>query len=169
MGEEANDEGMSAGLALVERAGDRALRVTRTFDAEPGTVFRAWSDAGLFRLWWMPRSMTGVSLVDCDIDARTGGTYRLAFEVGDSDKAVFHGTYIEIRDGARMVWTNDEGEDGAVTTVTFEGRPGGKTALSYHETYASAEALEQAITGSAAALPLQLEQLDELLSELKRT
>jgi uncharacterized protein YndB with AHSA1/START domain len=63
----------------------------------------------------------------------------------------------------RIVWTNDEDEEGAVTTVTFEDQ-GGKTLLTFHEVYPSKEALEEALQGSAAALPEQLEQLDELLS-----
>ena len=63
----------------------------------------------------------------------------------------------------RIVWTNDEGEAGAVTTVTF-GDQGGKTLLTFQEAYPSKEALEEALQGSAAGLPEQLEQLEELLS-----
>jgi uncharacterized protein YndB with AHSA1/START domain len=63
----------------------------------------------------------------------------------------------------RIVWTNDEGEEGAVTTVTFEEQDG-KTRLTFRETYPSREALEEALQGSAAGLPEQLDQLDELLS-----
>jgi len=63
----------------------------------------------------------------------------------------------------RIVWTNEEGEEGAVTTVTFADE-GGKTFLTFHEIYPSKEALDEAMTGSAAGLPEQLEQLDELLS-----
>ena len=60
---------------------------------------------------------------------------------------------------------SDEDEEGAVTTVTFEDQ-GGKTLLTFHEVYPSEEALEEALQGSAAGLPEQLEQLDELLSGL---
>jgi hypothetical protein len=62
-----------------------------------------------------------------------------------------------------MVWTNDEGEEGAITTVTFEDRDG-QTLLTYHEAYPSSDGLEEAIHGSAAALPEQLDQLEALLS-----
>ena len=54
-------------------------------------------------------------------------------------------------------------EEGAVTTVTFEDQ-GGQTLLAFHEAYSSKEALEEALQGSAAGLPEQLDQLDELLS-----
>ena len=151
----------------VERAGDRELFATRIFDAPPSTVYRAWSQAELFQRWWMPKSMSGVTLVSCDMDVRTGGTYRLEFGVDGSDTMAFYGKYLEVIPNERIVWTNDEGEQGAVTTVTFENQ-GGKTLLKFHEIYPSSEALEEALQGSAAALPEQLDQLDEALSSIGR-
>ena len=147
----------------VERRGDCELVVTRTFDAPPSTVYKAWSDPALFKRWWMPRSISGVSLVSCDLDVRTGGKYRLEFSAGGSDTMAFYGKYLEVVPNERIVWTNDEGEEGAVTTVTFEDQ-GGKTLVNFHEIYPSKEALEEALQGSAAGLPEQLDQLDELLS-----
>ena len=44
----------------------------------------------------------------------------------------FYGKYLEVVPNERIVWTNDEGEEGAVTTVTFEDQ-GGKTLLNFHE------------------------------------
>ena len=147
----------------VERKSDRELVVTRVFDAPPSTVFRAWSQPDLFRRWWMPRSVTGVSLLSCDMDVSTGGKYHLEFGVAGSDTMAFYGKYLDVVPNERIVWTNDEGEEGAVTTVTFEEHDG-KTCLTFHELYPSREALEEAMTGAAAGLPEQLDQLDELLS-----
>lgn len=147
----------------VERRGDRELVVRRMFDAPPSTVFRAWSRPELFRRWWVPKSVSGVSLVSCGMDVRTGGKYRLEFGTDGPDTMAFHGKYLEVVPDERIVWTNDEGEEGAITTVTFEDQ-GGKTLLTFHELYPSAEALEEALQGSAAGLPEQLDQLDELLS-----
>jgi uncharacterized protein YndB with AHSA1/START domain len=147
----------------VERKSDRELVVTRMFDAPPHLVFKAWSQPDLFRRWWVPKSATGVSLVSCDMDVRTGGKYRLEFGAGGSDTMAFYGKYLDVVPDERIVWTNDEGEEGAVTTVTFEDE-GGKTLLTFREIYPSKEALDEAMTGAAAGLPDQLEQLDELLS-----
>ena len=147
----------------VERKSDRELVVTRMFDAPPHLVFKAWSQPDLFRRWWVPKSVTGVSLVSCDMDVRTGGKYRLEFGSGGSDTMAFYGKYLDVVPNERIVWTNDEGEEGAVTTVTFADE-GGKTLLTFHEIYPSKEALDEAMTGSAAGLREQLEQLDELLS-----
>ena len=147
----------------IERKGDRELIVARTFDAPVGMVYRAWSQPELFRRWWMPRSVTGVSLISCEMDVRTGGGYRLEFSTGGPTTMAFYGKYLDVVANERIVWTNDEGEEGAVTTVTFE-EQGGKTLLTFHEAYPSREALEEALRGSAAGLPEQLDQLEELLS-----
>ena len=149
----------------VERKSERELVVTRTFNAPPATVFKAWSRPELFQRWWMPKSLTGVSLVSCEMDVRTGGKYRLEFGTGGSETMAFYGKYLEVVPDQRIVWTNDEGEEGAITTVTFDDR-GGKTLLTFHEVYPSKEALEEALQGSAAGLPEQLQQLDDLLASM---
>ena len=165
MDQQVSGAGDAQNRTSVERKGDRELVVTRTFDAPPGIVFRAWSQPELFRRWWMPKSVSGVSLISCEMDVRTGGKYRLEFAFGGSDTMAFYGKYLEVVPDERIVWTNDEGEEGAVTTVTFQDQ-GGKTLLTFHEVYPSEEALEEALQGSAAGLPEQLEQLDELLSSM---
>ena len=76
----------------------------------------------------------------------------------------FFGTYKEVVPNARLVWTNEEGPDGAVTTVTFEEK-GDKTLLVLRETYPSKEAFD-ANRGSEDGLPEQFEQLDALLVTL---
>jgi uncharacterized protein YndB with AHSA1/START domain len=162
------DEGASGAgnRTSVARKGDRELVVTRTFDAPPSVVYKAWSQPALFQQWWMPKSVSGVSLVACDMDVRTGGTYRLEFSTGGAETMAFYGKYLDVVPDARIVWTNDEGEggeEGAITTVTFEAQ-GGKTLLTFHEIYPTKAALEEALQGSAAGLPEQLDQLDALLA-----
>ena len=94
-----------------------------------------------------------------------GGRDRLQATWPNGRVSHFSAEYWDIVPNERIVWTNDEGEEGAVTTVTFEDL-GGKTLLTFHEVYPSKEALEEALQGSAAGLPEQLEQLDELLSSI---
>jgi len=144
----------------VERKSDRELVVTRTFNGSARLVFEAWTEPELFRQWWVPRSM-GMSLLSCEMDVRVGGKYRLEFAHGDS-RAAFFGTYKEVTPHSRLVWTNEESDDGSVTTVTFEERAG-KTLLVMHELYPSKEALDAAGTGAADAMVETFAQLDELL------
>jgi uncharacterized protein YndB with AHSA1/START domain len=145
----------------VERRSDRDVVVTRTFDAPARLVFEAWSNPELFQRWWVPRSM-GMELHGCEMDVRTGGTYRLDYGGGME----FFGRYLEVVPPSRIVWTNEEdGGDGSVTTVTFEER-NGQTLLVMVERYPSKEALDRAGTGAADATHETFTQLDELLSTL---
>lgn len=147
----------------VERKSDRELVVTRTFNAPARIVFQAWTQPELFRQWWVPKSM-GMSLLSCDMDVRVGGKYRLVFAYGGSQSAFF-GTYKEVTPHSRLVWTNEESDEGSITTVTFEEK-GGKTLLAMHELYPSKEALDAAGTGAADATVETFAQLDELLVTL---
>ena len=145
----------------VQRKSDRELVVTRTFDAPAHLVFEAWSRPELFKQWWVPKSM-GMTLRSCEMDVRTGGTYRLDF----GDGMDFFGRYIEVTPPSRIVWTNEEGgEDSSVTTVTFD-EQGGQTLLVMSELYPSKEALDAAGTGAQEATYETFGQLDELLAEL---
>jgi uncharacterized protein YndB with AHSA1/START domain len=164
MDQQVSSHPVAQNATSVERKGDRELVVTRTFDAPPRIVFKAWSDPELFRKWWVPKGAP-MTLLSCDMDVRTGGKYRLEFGAGDQSMEFF-GKYLDVVPDGRIVWTNDESdEEGAVTTVTFEDQ-GGQTLLTFHELYATREALEEAMTGAAAGLPGQLDQLDELLSTI---
>ena len=146
----------------VERKSEREIVVTRTFNAPARLVFEAWTKPEMFRQWWVPKS-TGMSLLSCEMDVRVGGGYRLAFAYGDSQMAFF-GTYKEVTPHSRLVWTNDESDGGAVSTVTFAER-GGKTLLVYHELYPSKEALD-ANAGMENGMAETFGQLDELLITL---
>ena len=148
----------------VERKSERELVVTRTFNGPARIVFEAWTKPELFRRWWAPKS-SGASLLSCEMDVRVGGRYRIEFGHEASNSMAFFGRYIEVTPHSRLVWTNDESDDGAVTTVTFEEKTG-KTLLVLHELYPSKEALDGAIEGMEGGMPEQFEQLDELLDTL---
>ena len=142
----------------VEQTSEREIVVRRTFDAPARIVFEAWTKPELFKQWWAPKSM-GMSLLSCEMDARTGGRYGLVFSHDPSKP--FYGRYIEVTPYSRLVWTNEEGDNGAVTTVTFE-EQGGKTLLVLHDLYPSKEAFE-AEHGMEDVMSETFEQLDELL------
>jgi uncharacterized protein YndB with AHSA1/START domain len=148
----------------VERKSERELVVTRTFNGPARTVFEAWTKPELLKRWWAPKS-AGVSLLSCEADVRVGGRYRFEFGHEASKSVAFFGRYIEVTPYSRLVWTNDESGEGAVTTVTFEEK-GGKTLLLMHELYPSKEALDGAIAGMEAGMRETFEQLDELLVTL---
>ena len=150
----------------VERTSERELVVTRTIDGPPPSVFEAWTDAELFRQWWVPKS-SGVKLLSCEVDARVGGGYRLTFDNGSAEPMAFFGRYLEVTPPTRLVWTNEEGDGGTVvTTATFE-EDHGRTRLVVHDRYPSKEALDEAVASGATSWnPETFDQLDELLVSL---
>ena len=161
MDAQSSESTVAAGTTRVERRSDREVVVTRWFDAPARLVFEAWSRPELFQRWWVPRSM-GMTLRACEMEVRTGGTYRLSFGEGMD----FFGRYVEVVPPSRIVWTNEEGgEGGSVTTVTLEEHDG-RTLLVMSEVFPSAEALEADGGGAAEATQETFAQLDELLATL---
>jgi uncharacterized protein YndB with AHSA1/START domain len=151
----------------VERTSERELVVTRTVNGPARIVFEAWTKPELFKRWWVPKSMgMFMSLLSCEMDVRAGGTYRFVFAMNGNEMEVY-GKYIEVTPHSRLVWTNEEGDEGgAVTTLTLE-ESGGQTLLVKHDLYPSKAALDgEFASGATAGMPEQLEQLDELLVAL---
>lgn len=159
--------GESHERATAERVSERELVVTRTINGPPHLVFEAWTRPELFQRWWVPRGAP-ITLLSCELDVRVGGRYRLVFGHPAAEQPFeFFGRYLEVTPNARLVWTNEEGDEGgAVTTVTFEAR-GGRTLVVVHDLYPSKEALDAAIaSGSTEGMPAQLDQLDEFVAAL---
>ncbi|MDM4771229.1 SRPBCC family protein [Solimonas sp. SE-A11] len=146
-----------------ERVSDREIVVTCTINGPARLVFEAFTTADLFRQWWVPKSL-GLMLLSCEIDARVGGKYRLVFRHGDSTMA-FYGTYTEVVPYSRLAWTNEEsGEDGAVTTASFEEETG-RTLLVLRDRYATKEAADAGMaSGAYDGMSETFGQLDELLA-----
>lgn len=151
---------------IVERTSDRELVATRTFDGPARILFEAWTKPELIMQWWMPKSF-GMSFLSCETDVRTGGSYRFVFGHPASEQPMaFFGRYIEVTPPSRLVWTNEEEADGAVTTATFEENHGA-TRVVVHDLYPSKAALDAAIaSGSTGAWPEQFDELDDLLTTL---
>jgi len=147
----------------VERKSDREFVITRTFNAPARIVFEAWTKAEHMRRWWVPKS-AGLTLLSCEIDARTGGGYRFVFaHPAAPDGMAFFGRYIEFSPHSKLVWTNDEsGDAGQLSTLTLEDH-GGTTRIVLLEVFPSAEALEAA-KGAYDGMSETFDQLDALLA-----
>jgi uncharacterized protein YndB with AHSA1/START domain len=151
-------------ITTTDRRSEREVVVTRTFDGPARIVFEAWTTPELLMKWWTPKSF-GITFISCEADVRTGGTYRFVMGHPDFDQPMaFFGRYLEVEPPKRLVWTNEEGEEGSVTTVTFEEKDG-QTHLTFSELYPTKEALDRNI-GSTEGLPEQFAQLDALLPTL---
>lgn len=146
----------------VERTSDLDLVISRTFDAPVRIVYKAWTTPALFRQWWALKESGPMTA--CEMDVRTGGGYRVAFNHPAGGEMAFFGKYVDVVPDKRIVWTNEEGADGALTTVTFEAQ-GDKTLIRLHERYPTKEALDEAFIGMEGGTAAQFEQLAALLAE----
>ena len=150
---------------VVKRNSDCDLVVTRSFNAPARNIFAAWTTPDLFMRWWAPKS-TGMTLLSCEMDVRVGGGCRIELRHPAAEQPMaFFGKYIEVIPPTRLTWTNEESEDGAVSTVTLEEKHS-KTLLTFHERYPTKQALDNSIEGTEACMPEQFTQLGELLLTL---
>jgi len=121
---------------------DTSLTLTRSFDAAPEALFQAWIDPVQVARWIGPRRMTAV--VE-KMEAREGGSYRIAMHEADGTAHTVQGAYREFAPPARLVftwaWLAESGKPGHESLVTIELRPiGKKTEMTlHHERFESKE------------------------------
>ncbi len=79
------------------------LNITRTFAAPRAIVWKAWTDPKIFSQWWNP---DGFTIPICELDVRQGGTVHIVMRGPDGTDYPMDGTYIEVVETERIVWTN---------------------------------------------------------------
>jgi uncharacterized protein YndB with AHSA1/START domain len=82
---------------------ERALVLTRIFDAPRELVWRAWTDPKHLAQWWGPQGFTNPV---CEIDLRPGGRLRIVMRAPDGVEYPMIGVFREISPPARLVFTN---------------------------------------------------------------
>src|SRR5260370_21004155 len=95
---------------MADSASGLILGMMRTCDATPDRVCAAWTDPDQFGQWFGPVNM---KTVECEIDAKVGGAWRLMGEgssiPGRDDpgrvRPTVSGRYLEIAPPARLVFT----------------------------------------------------------------
>lgn len=148
---------------------DTEIVMTREFDAPRDLVFEAHTSCEHVSHWWGPRKY---EVVDCDIDFRPGGKWRIVHRGPDGEEHAFRGEYREIVRPERIVWTFEyEGFPGniSVETLTLTERDEGTvlTATSRYDTIEQRDGmLESGMTDGATET---FERLDEYLPKLKAT
>jgi uncharacterized protein YndB with AHSA1/START domain len=115
---------------------DRALTITRTFDAPRALVFKLWTDPKHVRNWWGPRDYPAAHI---EMDVRPGGRWRHCLHGTEDGRDLWMGgVFREVVAPERLVFTfawEEEGERGLETliTVTFAERDG-KTLMTFRQT-----------------------------------
>lgn len=123
---------------------------SRVFDAPRALVFGAFSDCTHLVHWWGPNGWT---LPVCEMDFRTGGTWRYCMQSPEGEKSCGSSTYQEIVEPERIVYTDAftdaDGKPIAdtpemVITVTFD-EANGRTTLTNIARFATATDLDFAV------------------------
>jgi uncharacterized protein YndB with AHSA1/START domain len=127
---------MTAAFAETTTRADRALTITRLFDAPRHIVFKMWTDPQHLKNWMGPRGYTADHLSG---DLRPGGAWRSCLHQDDGGRDLWKGgVYREIVESERLVftfaWDDEDGKSGPETliTVTFADEQG-KTRMVFHQ------------------------------------
>jgi uncharacterized protein YndB with AHSA1/START domain len=112
--------------AKITLPSDREIVITRELDAPPALVFEAWTKPEHIAQWWDP---SGRPLAACEIDLRSGGTFRFVHQGAGGPGHAFAGTYKEIARPHRLVFATRSPSGGeTVGTLVFT-EHAGRTAL----------------------------------------
>jgi len=119
---------------------DTSLRLTRTIEAAPATVFNAWTEPERLNQWSAPEGM----VVEAEVDLRVGGRYRLRMKNPDGEIFTAVGEYQEIIRPNRLVYTwgwEETGNNHYETRVTVEflDRGGATEVVLTHELFPDAD------------------------------
>jgi uncharacterized protein YndB with AHSA1/START domain len=161
---------LNTGTLKVATSGDRAIVMTREFEAPAVLVFDAFSNPALLPRWFGPR---GWSLAICEVDLRVGGAWRFVLRGPDGAEMGMRGTYQEIERPLRSVHTEifddfaDAGE--SVVTAVFA-EEGGKTTMTAIVEYGSREVRDAVLaSGMEHGAAESYDKLAELLASMTTT
>ncbi|HTV07705.1 MAG TPA: SRPBCC domain-containing protein [Candidatus Aquilonibacter sp.] len=122
------------------------MSVTRTFDAPPELVWKAWTEPKYVMQWWGPK---GFTCPVCKIDFRVGGRFLCCMRTPDGQDFWNGGEYLEIVPYEKIVlsmyFSDSEGNkvepehygieheaiENAHDMVLFEDLGNGRTKLTY--------------------------------------
>ena len=93
------------------------ISITRTFDASPDDVFRAWTDPVQFGRWFGTES---AAVQDVKIDLRVGGEWSARMVIGEGMEIMWHGSYLEVDFPSRLVLSLSDREGDQYEKVTVE-------------------------------------------------
>jgi len=90
-------------MATPQSQPENSLQLRRTFAAPRERVFRAWTDAREFALWFHPT--TDHSTIISLLDVKVGGKYSLEMHHKDGNVHKLSGTYQQIKPPEKLAFT----------------------------------------------------------------
>jgi uncharacterized protein YndB with AHSA1/START domain len=96
---------------------EATLVLKRTVSAPPSQVFKAWTSPEQMRHWFCPED--GFSVAIAEVDLRIGGSFRIGMKNPKNQLHIATGTYREIQQPERLVFTWSWEHDPIETVVTL--------------------------------------------------
>jgi uncharacterized protein YndB with AHSA1/START domain len=145
---------------------DTEIVVSRTFAAPRRLVWDAWTKPEHISRWML--GPEGWRMPICEVDLRTGGSWRYVWRNDDGGEMAMTGVYRELDPTSRMVTTESWGGQWPDTVVTLElTEQDERTLATETVSYPSKEARDAALaTGMTDGISLSFERLDQLLASL---
>lgn len=101
----------------------KQITFERTYEAPVETVWKAWTNPSELKQWWGP---DGVTIPECEVDLRVGGTFYIVMEADDSmgdtkgTRWPMRATYTEVKENSRLSYEAKAWTEGAEETTTIE-------------------------------------------------
>jgi uncharacterized protein YndB with AHSA1/START domain len=157
----------TANSAVVTTPSDTQIQITRVFDAPAALVYRAWTTPDLVRRWWAGDKG---EVVSAEVDLRVGGTWRYVMTANAGFEVAFHGEYLELEPGRRIVATEVfEGmPDAAATTTLTLTEANGRTTMTIlvqHSSQANRDA--HLNSGMESGMQTSLAMLEDVAKSLR--
>ena len=125
---------------------DKELNIEKIYDAPRNDVFKAWTNAGHVKNWYVPETC---SVTIYKLEFKPGGIFQHEIRSSNGGGCIFKGEYLEIIENEKIVYVlrfcdvngklisasdaKMEGPDETTVTITFEDYEG-KTKLTLHQT-----------------------------------
>ena len=150
---------------------DLSLGIERTIEAPREIVWRCWTEPDLFRKWYCPAPWT---VPVADLDIRPGGRFNCVMAGPDDERISTTGSYLDVVDGARLVFTDAFAENymprpGSFMTGVLEldDADADLTRMIWTARHSKHEDVEKHLTmGFEQGWPAAAEQLNELAKSL---
>lgn len=153
----------NTGKLKVTPHGDRAVLMTRVFDAPRQLVWDAFAKPELLKRWFGPH---GHSLAVCDVDHRVGGAFRFVIRRPDGVAIGMRGRYVELLAPERSVHIesfDDFPGESTVTAVFTE--QDGKTTLTATVEYPTTQVRDMVAPQMEPGAAESYDRLEALLAE----
>jgi len=143
--------------------GEPVIEVRRFFAASPELGYRALTEPEYLTRWWGPRRL---EVVECSVDLRVGGAWRIVHRAPDGMEFGFHGEFLELDPPRRRVGSfvyEGAPDHEAVESFVLEAVEGG-TMLTSRAVHDSVEWRDLHVAnGMKEGIADSYERLDELL------